>query len=124
LLLALAFLIGACTNQPRQPVQPQPAAAPSTRYISSSGERIAEVPISGDANTDAKSLAEAKKAGYKLVNTNGEVLYCRTDFKTGSHVQRETKCLTAQQILELHDRTAQGLNQLGVVTGTAPAGHN
>jgi hypothetical protein len=123
-LLALAFLIGACTNQPRQPTQPQSAVAPSTRYISSSGERIAEVPITGDVNTDAKSLAEAKRAGYKLVNTNGEELYCRTDFKTGSHVQRETKCLTALQILDVHDRTAQGLNQLGVVPPTVPAGHN
>jgi hypothetical protein len=44
-----------------------------------------------------------------LTNTNGEELFCRSDFKTGSHVERNTTCLTAAELDSLHDETRQSL---------------
>jgi hypothetical protein len=58
---------------------------------------------------EKQRLAEAIKRGYKVVNTNGEVLYCRSDFATGSHIQKNTVCLTAQQLDDMHQRNQQAL---------------
>jgi hypothetical protein len=119
----VAFFAAACTSQPRQASAPQPAAAPiATQYISPTGQKLAEIPTNGDATADDKRISDAKKAGYKLVNTNGEELFCRTDPKIGSRVQKETTCLTAKQLDDLHDQTRQGLSQRPSIPQTI-AGH-
>jgi hypothetical protein len=110
-LLTLALLAVGCTSQPRQPAPAQSSQTPvATQYISPTGAKLAQLPDGGD-KTDEQRLSEAKKAGFKLVNTNGEVLYCRTDPKIGSRVQKETTCLTAKQLDDLHDQTRLGLSQ-------------
>jgi hypothetical protein len=111
-LLMLAFFAVACTSQPRQPTtSTQPTQAPvATQYISPTGAKLAQLPGAGE-KTDEQRLSEAKKAGFKLVNTNGEQLFCRTDPKIGSHVQMQTTCLTAKQLDDLHDQTRLGLSQ-------------
>jgi hypothetical protein len=109
----LALFAVACAGQPRQhTTSTQPSPAPvATQYISPTGQKLAQMPVSGDARTDEQRLSEAKKAGFKLVNTNGEQLFCRTDPKIGSRVQKETTCLTAKQLDDLHDQTRLGLSQ-------------
>ena len=62
-----------------------------------------------EGDIDAKRIADAKRQGYTLVNTNGEALFCRSDFKTGSHVERNTTCLTAAELDTLHDSTRAAL---------------
>lgn len=96
-------MVAGCAGQPSSP-PPTP-----TQYVNATGQTLAAA-SSGDV--DEKRLADAKKRGYTLVNTNGETLYCRSDFKTGSHVQKETTCLTAQELDSLHDQTHQSLQSL------------
>jgi hypothetical protein len=67
-------------------------------------------PVSDD-ELQKQRLADALKHGYRLVNTNGEELYCRSDLATGSHIQKNTVCLTARQLDEIHLRNQQGLDQ-------------
>lgn len=98
-ILAGAVILGGCAGQP------SPAEAP-TRYVSASGQ---VQPTAPEGDLDAKRIAEAKKQGFTLVNTNGEALFCRSDFKTGSHVERNTTCLTASELDALHDQTRQAL---------------
>jgi hypothetical protein len=109
-LLMLAPLAVACTSQPTAPTQPSQAPV-ATQYVSPTGAKLAQMPASSDGKTDEQRLSEAKKAGYKLVNTNGEQLFCRTEPKIGSRVEKETTCLTAKQLDDLHDQTRLGLSQ-------------
>jgi hypothetical protein len=99
-ILAGALIMGGCAGQPSTP------EAPPTRYVSASG-RVQ--PTASEGDLDAKRIALAKKQGYTLTNTNGEALFCRSDFKTGSHVERNTTCLTASELDALHDQTRQAL---------------
>ena len=50
--------------------------------------------------------------GYTLVDNDGETLYCRSDLKTGSHVQKTTTCLTGPELDALHDQIGQGLQSI------------
>ena len=83
-LLAGALVIAGCANQPTTPPNP---------------------------DQDAQRVAEAIKHGYKVVNTEGETLYCRSDFATASHIQKNTVCLTAQQLDDLDQRNQRILDQ-------------
>jgi hypothetical protein len=89
LLLSL-LCIAACADQaPKTAGQPGSAAAESA--------------------ADRQHLAEAIKHGYKVQNSNGETLYCRSDWATGSHIQKNTVCLTAQQLDDLNQRNDRDL---------------
>ena len=62
--------------------------------------------------TDAGRLALAKNLNLKLVDTDGQKLYCRSDYETGSHIQRDTTCFTAEQLDQLQARTQRDWDQL------------
>ena len=57
-----------------------------------------------DREADARRVAYALKHGYQVVNSDGDTLYCRSDFTTGSRIQKNTVCLTAYQLDELDKR--------------------
>jgi hypothetical protein len=80
------------------------ATAPATAAAAGQPQQTAS-----DDELDKKRLAEAIKHGYKVVNTNGEVLYCRSDLATASHIQRNTVCLTARQLDQLDMRNQRDL---------------
>jgi hypothetical protein len=98
---------------------PPPAA---TTYLSARGEQLAAAPTRADGSLDPQQLAEAKKAGYSLVNTNGELLYCRTDIKVGTHIRKntDTVCLTAQQMSAMHEQSRRSLEQFAPSRTCAP----
>jgi hypothetical protein len=50
---------------------------------------------------DASNIVEVQKAGYKIVNRDGQKLYCKRDLNTGSHVRYTTSCLTEQEMTAL-----------------------
>ena len=85
----------------------------ATTYVSATGQPLATAPIRADGTVDAEKLAEAKKAGYSLVNTHGQLLYCRTEVKVGTHIPRntDTVCLTAQEMDEIREQTRHTLEQ-------------
>jgi|SRR5580698_5739516 hypothetical protein len=130
LLFMLALSAVACTSQSIKPVQTSatplapasaaapPAAAPAattpaaTQYVSSTGQKLTQMQSTGDATADQQRISDAKKAGYKLVNTNGEELFCRTDPIIGSRVQKQTTCMTAKQLDDMHEQLRLGLTKL------------
>jgi hypothetical protein len=104
-LLTIALLIAVCAETPA-------AKAPA----GATGHDL-----------DAQRVAEAIKHGYKVTNTDGEVLYCRSDFATGSHIQKNTVCLTAQQLDDLDQRNQQTLdnpNRPNMTPGAVFPGRN
>jgi hypothetical protein len=101
-LLVIALVIAGCAGQPTEPAP----SASSTRYVTATGQAQATV---AEGDIDAKRIADAKRQGYTLVNADGEQLFCRSDFKTGSHVQRNTTCLTAVELDTLHDQTQSAM---------------
>ena len=48
----------------------------------------------------------------KLVDKDGQRLFCRSDYETGSHIQRDTTCFTAEQLDKLQERTQRDWDQL------------
>ena len=105
-LLTIALLIAACAETPTAKA---PAGAATEHDL------------------DAQRVAEALKHGYKVTNTDGEVLYCRSDFVTGSHIQKNTVCLTAQQLDDLDQRNQQTLdnpNRPNMTPGAVFPGRN
>ncbi|MEA3197983.1 MAG: hypothetical protein QOF32_2035 [Gammaproteobacteria bacterium] len=114
-LLVSAIIMAGCAGQPNAP-------SPDARYVTASGQPVDQIQLSTpDGDVNAKRLADAKKRGYTLVNTDGETMYCRSDLKTGSRIQRDTVCLTASELDALHDQTRRSLENVKV---TPPlAGH-
>jgi hypothetical protein len=86
LLLLTAILATGCANQP------------TNQY---SGQ-----------TTEAGRLALAKNLNLKLVDKDGQRLYCRNDYITGSHIQRDTTCFTAEQLDKWQTRTQRDWDQL------------
>jgi hypothetical protein len=136
ILLAGILVIGGCAGQPSTTAPATgTVAAPVTGTVAAPATGTATAPVTGTATAtatapapapaaaaagqpqqtasddelDKKRLAEAIKHGYKVVNTNGEVLYCRSDLATASHIQRNTVCLTARQIDQLDMRNQRDL---------------
>ena len=104
-LIACGLVLGCAARPPAPPL--------TTQYVSPSGDHLSAAPVRADGTLDAKALAASKKSGYRLVNTDGKLLYCRTDTKLGTHIQKngDTTCLTAQEMIELEDRTRLNLYQ-------------
>jgi hypothetical protein len=86
LLLLTAVLVAGCASQP------------TNQYAGQT--------------TDAGRLALAKNLNLKLVDKDGQKLYCRSDYETGSHIQRDTTCFTAEQLDKLQARTQRDWDQL------------
>jgi hypothetical protein len=104
-LVITALVVAGCAGQPGSP--PPPAT-----YVSKSGQPMVAVNGANPADSvEAQRLADAKKHGYKLVNTDGEVLYCRTEVQTGSHVHRDSEmnCLTAAQVDDMHNQSQEAM---------------
>jgi len=95
-LLPVLALFGCASAPPNASSPSSPADSVKTAYVTPSGQSVAQVQ---DPNMDPKRLAEAKKLGVRIINENGQTLYCRTEMSTGSRVVRstDTKCETPEQ---------------------------
>jgi hypothetical protein len=95
LMLVMAMLIGGCASQPASPPTPSsPAAAAAA----------------GDIG--AQRLAQARNLNLKVVNKDGQQLFCRSNFITTSRIQRDTTCYTADELDKLEARQQRELDQL------------
>jgi uncharacterized delta-60 repeat protein len=95
-VMALLALAG-CASQQAQ-VKPAPAA------------QSAKTP------SPVVTLAEARRLGYRIADENGKTVYCRDEVATGSHVRKETLCLTAEELAEARDASARNLEQMQRLT--------
>jgi len=71
---------------------------------------------------DATNVVAVQRAGYKLVNKDGQPLYCRTDMITGSHIQTRTVCLTEQELDGQINATKQAMAPI-TSKQVGPSGH-
>jgi hypothetical protein len=92
LMLATAMLIGGCASQPTNP------------QTASSGGAIAA--------SDAQRLALAKNLNLKVIDKDGQQLYCRSNYITTSRIQRDTTCYTADQLDKMEAQQQRELDQL------------
>ena len=104
IVLICSSLMTGCAGNPIAPPVP-------TSYVSPGGRPLAALPTRADGTIDPKILADAKSAGYSLVNTKGRLLYCRTDVKLGTHIRKDTDtvCLTEQEMIAMHEQTRHSL---------------
>jgi hypothetical protein len=92
LMLLTAVLSAGCASQPSNP------------QIASSGGAIAA--------SDAQRLALARNLNLKVIDKDGQQLFCRSNFQTASRIQRDTTCYTADQLDRMQAQQTQELDQL------------
>lgn len=61
---------------------------------------------------EGKRVALAQKMHLKMVNQNGEEVFCKSSMVTGSHIRTETRCYTADEMDRLEEQTERDVDQL------------
>ena len=89
--------VAGCASPPAQ-VRPAPAAQ------------------SAKTRNQVVTLAEARRLGYRIVDENGQTVCCSDQIATGSHVRKETACLTAEELAVARDASKRNLDQMQRVT--------
>jgi hypothetical protein len=97
LLAAIAILVVGCASAPA--AEPEVA----TRYATT-------------MQPEAESLDAARKLGYKVVDEDGQTLYCRSQKKLGSHIRKETVCLTEEELLIAREASRRNAENMKKVT--------
>lgn len=100
-IAALSFFLAACASQPAAPPAPAIVTAPAS---------VPETPPVDDG--PVKTVQDAWKYGYRVVNNDGATLYCREQLKTGSHMRKETICLTEEELEIARDASRRNLEQM------------
>jgi hypothetical protein len=72
----------------------------------------APAPVTRQVKVDASNVADVQHAGYKVVDRDGQKLYCRRDLITGSHVQSHTTCRTEEELAQQDMVNKQGLERI------------
>jgi hypothetical protein len=108
LAAASSLVLAACASSPTPKAAPRaqaPAPTASTHAVAP-----ADKPTSDKfATIDATNIAEAQKAGYKIVNENGTQLLCRRELITGTRLHYKTSCLTAEQLHDMNNKAADAM---------------
>jgi PBP1b-binding outer membrane lipoprotein LpoB len=103
LMLATVMLIGGCASQPAgPPAGSSPAAAAST------------------ASIDAQRVAQARNLNLKVVNKDGQQVFCRSNYITTSRIQRDTTCYTADQLDKMEAQQQREIDQFNNRPPTGP----
>jgi hypothetical protein len=110
--VAVAALAG-CAGHPAMQAGATPQPVPSAPVAAGQAGAVADTKGTRQVPVDASNVADVQAAGYKIVNKDGEKLYCRRDPITGSRVQFQTTCLTAQ---ELYDKQHQTQSAMSLIT--------
>ena len=111
-IAAAAFLLAGCAGQPTEkqgaaPATASTAAVPAAATVPATAAVPAEVAAPAAKQStkyvasnapEAKTLEEAMKMGYKVVNEKGQLMYCRETQALGSHLKKDRTCLTPQEL--------------------------
>ena len=57
------------------------------------------------SSIEAQRLAAAKNLNLKVIDKDGKELFCRSNLVTGSHIRRDTRCFTAEQVEQMDQAT-------------------
>jgi hypothetical protein len=100
ILMSMSIMLAGCAGQ-----------GPPAAFISPSG---AAAPT---ADIEAQRLAAAKNLNLKVMNKDGQELYCRANLVTGSHIQRDTRCYTAEQVDRMQYQAQRDFEQSSIRQG-------
>ena len=134
----LALLaITACSSQPAQLNSAVPAQSPQTQAeratlasaldaenragAANLASAAAGLPA-GDADPEALTLAKARKLGYRIVDRNGETVYCHDSSATGTRLGKQTVCLTQEQWDNVSRNAAREVEKMQRNTSPCPNG--
>lgn len=87
--------------------------------VVSLASNVAGSPAAG-ADKVAADLAKARKLGYRVVDKNGEAVYCHDSAATGSHLRKETICLTQQQWDDVSNNASRAMQRMQSITFPCP----
>ena len=94
MLLTAMFVVGCATEPTSPPTSPSSAAA---------------VPA-GDIQ--AQRMAAARNLNLKVVNKDGQQLFCRSALQTATRIQRDPVCYTADQLERLQEESQREIEQI------------
>jgi hypothetical protein len=92
LMLVTTLIIFGCASQPASP--------PS----SAAGYPVADI--------QAQRLAAARNLNLKVVNKDGQQVFCRSSVQTATRIERAPICYTADQLEQLQAQAQRDLDQL------------
>jgi hypothetical protein len=98
LIVALAAA-GNASTRAEAPAVPAPAAPATAAATPPATAPATGVRTSAEKEELVKAIETAIKKGYKVVNEDGQTLYCRKELKTGSRVRSNLVCLTEDRLL-------------------------
>jgi hypothetical protein len=93
LILLIGLGVVGCSNTPPRP-EPNALSVQAPVGSTSAGA------VSGVTSTaiEEQRLAAAKNLNLKVFSKEGRELFCRSNYVTGSHIQRDTRCFTGEQV--------------------------
>jgi hypothetical protein len=103
LVLLMTMAVVGCATQPN--ARQTPAGVPASAVVSSTPSPPAD-------SVEAQRLAAAKNLNMKVIDKDGQQLFCRSNLVTGSHIQRETTCYTADQLDHMQVQMQRELDRL------------
>ena len=110
LMFVVAVAVVGCASRPstprsKLPTVQAPAVPPSTAAHSTD-------------SAEAQRLATARKLNLKAVDKDGKQLFCRSNLVTGSHLQHDNTCYTADQLDHMQAQMQRDLDQIKSETET------
>ena len=81
----------------------------------------AGLPAEG-ADQEALTLAKVRQLGYRIVDKNGETVYCHDSSATGTRLRKETVCLTQAQWDNVSRNAAREVGKMQRNTFPCPTG--
>jgi hypothetical protein len=76
----------------------------------------------GGANQEALTLEKVRRLGYRIVNKNGETVYCHDSSATGTRLRKATVCLTQEQWDNVSRNAAREVDRMQRNTFPCPTG--
>jgi hypothetical protein len=104
LILLMAIAAVGCATQSSDP-QTKPSTAPVPRVSSTAPDKPPD-------SIEAQRLAAAKNLNMKVIDKDGQQLFCRSNWVTGSHIQRDVTCYTADQLDRMQAQMQRDLDRL------------
>ena len=103
LVLLMTMVLFGCASQP---------SAPQTKLSSAPAPADASSAVKPTESVEAQRLAAAKNLNMKVIDKDGQQLFCRSNLVTGSHIQRDTTCYTADQLDHMQAQMQRDLDRM------------
>ena len=105
LMLLMTMAVVGCATQP---------SAPQTASSTAPKSAVSSAPALPADSVEAQRLAAAKNLNMKVIDKDGQQLFCRSNLVTGSHIQRDTTCYTADQLDQMQAQMQRDLDRLNL----------